>query len=124
MTFARNIVWNDKVAIWKDVTEKYPNCIRGWASMGKMMKEDGDPHMLEIIDCFEKAREIDPHNEENLINLGFYYMKNNTPNESAECYLELYKSKDKNIQKEAVRFLMAHYLLSNDKTNGPRFARE
>ncbi len=124
MTFARNIVWNDKVAIWKDVTEKYPNYIRGWASMGKMMKEDGDPHMLEIIDCFEKAREIDPHNEENLINLGFYYMKNNTPNKAAECYLELYKSKDKNIQKEAVRFLMAHYLLSNDKTNGPRFARE
>ena len=124
MTFARNTVWNDKVAIWKDVTEKYPNYIRGWASMGKMMKEDGDPHMLEIIDCFEKAREIDPHNEENLINLGFYYMKNNTPEKAAQCYLELYKSKDQNIQKQAVRFLMAHYLLSNDKVNGLKFAEE
>jgi len=124
MTFARNAVWTDKVAIWKDVTEKYPNYIRGWASLGKMMKEDGDPHMLEIIDCFEKAREIDPHNEENLINLGFYYMKNNTPDKAAECYLELYKSKDKNIQKQALRFLMAHYLLSNDKINGLKYARE
>jgi protein O-mannosyl-transferase len=124
MTFARNNVWNDKVAIWKGVTEKYPNYIRGWASMGKMMKEDGDPHIHEIIDCFERAREIDPHNEENLINLGFYYMKNNTPEKAAGCYLELQKSNDKSIHLQALRFLAAHYLLRNDKANGVKYANE
>ncbi len=34
MTYARNDVWSNKVAFWKDVTEKSPNSSQAWNNMG------------------------------------------------------------------------------------------
>jgi len=108
MTIARNHVWNSRVAIWTDVTEKYPDHLRGWMALGKMYLNEDVNDVRKATECFEKAQSIDPANEENLIDLGFVYMSTGQQQKGLLCYEKLQKSKNREYREQALRVMAAY----------------
>lgn len=110
MTFARNEVWNNRITIWQDVTEKYPDYLRGWMALGKMYMNDENPDLPKSIECFERARAIDPTKDENLVDLGFAYLSMRQEDKAIECYQHLSKSSNKEFREQALKVLSSYNL--------------
>ena len=108
MTFARNGVWNSRVAIWEDVTDKYPGYLRGWMALGKMYREEPDKDIAKSIRCFEEARNIAPDNEENLVDLGFTYLEAGQEDKALACYGQLLDAKNKVYKIQALKVISAY----------------
>jgi cytochrome c-type biogenesis protein CcmH/NrfG len=124
MTIARNNVWKSHVAIWEDVTEKYPNYLRGWMALGKMYREGEQKNILKSIQCFEKARNIDPGNEENLLDLGFSYLESSQEEKAIPCYEKLQLSKDKTKRDQALSVLSAYHASRGNTDLARQFLNE
>ncbi len=57
-TVARNAVWRDGVALWRDVTEKSPRLARGHFNLGNALRDAGDLDLA--TGSWRRAVELDP----------------------------------------------------------------
>lgn len=124
MTIARNNVWQSRVAIWEDVVNKYPNHLRGWMALGKMYNNGDEKNVLKSIKCFEKARNIDPENEENLLDLGFSYLENRQEDKALDCYSKLSKSSDKVKKNQALKVLSAYNVSKGNSELAEKYLKD
>ncbi len=67
-TYARNSVWRDEVALWRDVTAKSPDLPRGWNNLG--MALDARGASAEAESCYRRALTLDQTDVYALVNLG------------------------------------------------------
>ncbi len=58
MTYARNDVWSNKVAFWKDVTEKSPNSSQAWNNMGNAYIAVNQPD--KALEALDRAVTLSP----------------------------------------------------------------
>ena len=123
-TIARNVVWNDRISLWTDVTEKYPDYFRGWFALGKMYKDTGEKNTLKTIECFEKAYILNPENEETIAELGLNFLKAGQENKAVEYYTKLLNSKDKNFRIQSRKVLAAYNISIKEHQAGLKYMRE
>ncbi len=107
-TIARNNLFNEPVRVWKDVTQKHPKHLRGWMALGKTYFEQGDYSIPEAINCFEKAYEIAPDHEENLLNLGAAYLATKQNEKAIPCFSKLTNSTNPEYKNQALRVMAAY----------------
>jgi tetratricopeptide (TPR) repeat protein len=69
---ARNRVWADELALWKDNAAKSPGKARAWGNLGKAYQERGQ--FDEARAAFERALELDPKQVRALNNLALIYL--------------------------------------------------
>ncbi len=123
-TVARNVVWKDRISLWSEVTERYPDYYRGWFALGKMYKDTGDKNTLKTIECFEKAKKLDPDNEEVTAELGLHYLKAGQQLKAVEYYTELLDSKDKNFRIQSRKVLAAYNISIKEHQKGLKYMQE
>lgn len=123
-TIARNVVWKDRISLWTDVTEKYPDYFRGWYALGKMYKVADEKDAIKAIECFEKAKSLDPENEEVIAELAMHYMKAGQQLKAVEYYSELLDSKDKNFRIQARKVLAAYNISIKEHLTGLKYLQE
>jgi len=109
-TISRNKVWQSRIAIWEQVTRRYPDYYRGWLALGKMYKEDEQNNLQLMIAAFEKAALLNPKDDEVWLDLGFYYLKANRVDEAMVCYKRMLTAKEYNDRKQAHLVLASYYL--------------
>jgi cytochrome c-type biogenesis protein CcmH/NrfG len=123
-TIARNVVWKDRISLWTDVTEKYPDYFRGWYALGKMYKVADEKDAIKAIECFEKAKSLDPENEEVIAELAMHYLKAGQQLKAVEYYTELLDSKDKNFRIQARKVLAAYNISIKEHLTGLKYLQE
>lgn len=123
-TVARNVVWKDRISLWTEVTERYPDYFRGWFSLGKMYKESGDENILKTIESFEKAKQLAPDNEEVIAELGLHYLKAGQGLKAVENYTKLLNSKDKNFRVQSKKVLAAYNISIEEHQKGLFYMQE
>ncbi|MBN1926627.1 MAG: tetratricopeptide repeat protein [Prolixibacteraceae bacterium] len=109
-TFGRNSLWRDRIAIWEQVTRRYPDHPRGWIGYARMARKGGDRYDKNIILALNNAHRLDPGNEEVLLDLGLYYMKTKQVNLAMDAYNQLLSSQDNANRLLAQRAFVAYYL--------------
>jgi tetratricopeptide (TPR) repeat protein len=67
LTHARNRVYHDEIALWKQTAERRPDNVRAWTTVGLLTAERGDP--AAAIGYYEKALALAPDNAPTLLNL-------------------------------------------------------
>jgi cytochrome c-type biogenesis protein CcmH/NrfG len=122
-TIARNSVWNSRVAIWTSVTESYPDHLRGWMALGKMYLNDDEKDVRKSIECFEKARSINPELEENLMDLAFSYMLTRQEDKAIACYEKLKTAKNREYREQAIKVLSAYYVSKGNIDDAATYLR-
>jgi tetratricopeptide (TPR) repeat protein len=70
-TYARNVLWKDKVSLWEDVVSKSPNSSRGYNNLGIAYYEKGRND--EAIRMYEHAIALNPRYLDAYMNLGVSY---------------------------------------------------
>jgi Flp pilus assembly protein TadD len=70
-TYARNVLWKDKVSLWEDVVRKSPNSSRGYNNLGIAYYEKGRND--EAIRIYEHAIALNPRYLDAYMNLGVSY---------------------------------------------------
>ncbi|MCL5022905.1 MAG: tetratricopeptide repeat protein [Nitrospirae bacterium] len=70
-TFARNILWKDKVSLWKDVVRKNPGSPRGYNNLGLAYAEKGLHE--KAIGMYERSTSLNPSYVLAYTNLGVAY---------------------------------------------------
>jgi Flp pilus assembly protein TadD len=70
-TYARNLLWKDKVSLWEDVVGKSPNSSRGYNNLGIAYYEKGRND--EAIRMYEHAIALNPSYLDAYMNLGVSY---------------------------------------------------
>jgi Flp pilus assembly protein TadD len=70
-TYARNVLWKDKVSLWEDVVGKSPNSSRGYNNLGIAYYEKGRND--EAIKMYEHAIALNPRYLDAYMNLGVSY---------------------------------------------------
>ena len=70
-TYARNVLWKDKVSLWEDVVRKSPNSSRGYNNLGIAYYEKRRND--EAIRMYEHAIALNPRHLDAYMNLGVSY---------------------------------------------------
>ena len=71
VTIQRNVVWGDKLGIWKDAVEKAPGAVLSYAGMATAYSQEGDDFLS--FEAAKKGASIDPDNPIIIISLGTGY---------------------------------------------------
>jgi len=71
-TFQRNLVWENKITLWRDVAAKSPVKVRPYNNLGAALNEEG--RFPEAISVLSRAIEIKPDHPEAWYNLGRTYV--------------------------------------------------
>ncbi len=71
LTYQRNLVWKDDIALWSDVIKKSPNKSRAYLNLGIAHAATGDDR--EALNHFGKALQLDPGNYKIYSNMGVSY---------------------------------------------------
>jgi tetratricopeptide (TPR) repeat protein len=84
LTYSRNNVWTDNVALWQDVVNKSPGKARGIANLGVAHAEQGN--LDRAIKYYKKAISVAPSYAQAYLNLGQAYLDKGFLNESIKAY--------------------------------------
>jgi Flp pilus assembly protein TadD len=95
ITYARNNVWNDKIALWQDVVNKSPEKARGYIHLGSAYFEKKDHD--KAIKYYKKAIFLDPSRSNAHANLGKVFDDLGRTNEAIKEYREALRIKPHNI---------------------------
>jgi Tfp pilus assembly protein PilF len=123
-TFARNNVWKSRVDIWEKVTEMYPDYFRGWQGLGREYVASGEKDIPRIIDCYEKALQIEPDNQTVLNDLSANYLKVNKVSQAVVCLQKLEDSEILEYKVSALRNLGIIYLGSKNYDLSTKYLRK
>jgi len=89
--FARNMVWQDEVSLWKDVVMKSPNKSRAHYNLGQAFQARSMPD--KAMEQYLIAVKLKPKDPETHNNLGLVYYSLNMPDKAEEQYLTALKLK-------------------------------
>jgi tetratricopeptide (TPR) repeat protein len=84
LTYARNRVWQEPLALWKDVTVKSPDKARGFYNLGVAYKNRG--LIDEAIKYHKMALMREPTHFEAINSLGILYAAKGFTGKAEECY--------------------------------------
>ncbi len=123
-TITRNNIWQSRIAIWEQVTRRYPDYYRGWLALGKMYKEDEQKNLSKMIEAFEKASVLNPKDDEVWLDLGFYYLRAKRVEEAMACYQRMLTAKKYNDRKQAHLVLASYYLSKKEYDQSIQYFRK
>ncbi|MCF8360290.1 MAG: tetratricopeptide repeat protein [Prolixibacteraceae bacterium] len=109
-TFARNQLWRDRVKIWEQVTQRYPEHARGWLGYARMAKGGDERYDQKAFRAFQKYNQLQPGDEEVLLDLGLYSMKTGHIGQGLEAYGELLDSENDEYRLLAQRTYAAYHI--------------
>jgi tetratricopeptide (TPR) repeat protein len=102
-TYSRNNTWQNRTAVWEEVTKKYPNHFRGWQSVGRSLAAEKSRNYQKIINSYEQALKINPNYEPLWNDLATNYMKAGQPQKAMKCYKRLEKAENIEFRAMAMR---------------------
>ncbi len=83
-TFARNRVWQSRISLWKDVTEKQPYIAKAFGNLGEAYQEAG--RIKEAVEQFEEAIRLKPDYAAPYSNLGMIKLSQGKADEAIDYY--------------------------------------
>lgn len=84
VTRARNEVWRDELALWRQAERTSPQKVRVLFNIGSLLGQRGE--VDEAARYLERALERDPHHLPSLINLGLVAHRRGSPERARELY--------------------------------------
>jgi tetratricopeptide (TPR) repeat protein len=84
LTYARNSVWSDRVALWQDVVSKSPGKARGYNYLGIAQYEKGN--LDGAIAAYEKSASLNPSYANAHSNLGMAYFEKGRIDEAINAF--------------------------------------
>lgn len=120
-TFLRNNTWQSRLAIWEQVTNRYPHHFRGWMSVGRALASTQSTNYPKIIDSYEKALKINPDYEPLWNDLGINYLKTGDILKAVACFKKLENSNDIEYRVTANRTIGVFSLMSNNLDDAEKY---